>query len=76
MKNHPDDRRDNVEKIQNNIDNTIQNMEAAKEMIAITDNDKTKKNLKEKNKRRDDALDSMRAEIQDEAKDRKRHKKD
>jgi small acid-soluble spore protein (thioredoxin-like protein) len=76
MKNHPDDRRDNVEKIQNNIDNTIQNMEAAKEMIAITDDDKTKKNLKEKNKRRDDALDSMRTEIQDEAKDRKRRKKD
>lgn len=74
MKNHPDDRRDNVEKIQNNIDNTIQNMEAAKEMIAVTDDDKTKKNLKEKNKRRDEALDSMKAEIQDEAKDRKRYK--
>ena len=74
MKNHPDDRRDNVEKIQNNIDNTLQNMEAAKEMIAVTDNEKTKKNLKEKNKRRGEALDSMKAEIQDEAKDRKRHK--
>lgn len=71
MKNHPDDRRDNVEKIQNNIDNTLQNIEAAKEMIAITDNDKTKKNLKEKNKRRGEALDSMKAEIQDEARDRK-----
>jgi len=72
MKNHPDDRSDNVEKIQNNIDNTVQNMEAAKEMIAVTDNDKTKKNLKEKNKRRGEALDSMKAEIQDEAKDSKR----
>lgn len=74
MKNHPDDRSDNVEKIQNNIDNTIQNMEAAKEMIAVTDNDKTKKNLKEKNKRRGEALDSMKAEIQDEAQDKKRRK--
>ncbi len=69
MKNHPDDRSDNVEKIQNNIDNTVQNMEAAKEMIAVTDNDKTKKNLKEKNKRRGEALGLMKAEIQDEAKD-------
>ena len=74
MINHPDDRSDNVEKIQNNIDNTVQNMEAAKEMIAVTDNDKTKKNLKEKNKRRGEALGSMRAEIQDEAKDSKRRK--
>ena len=74
MKNHPDDRRDNVEKIQNNIDNTIQNMEAAKEIIAVTDNEKTQKNLKEKNKRRGEALDSMKVEIQDEAKDSKRRK--
>jgi len=72
MKNHPDDRSDNVEKIQNNIDNTVRNMEAAKEMIAVTDNEKTQKNLKEKNKRRGEALDSMKAEIQDEAKDSKR----
>lgn len=74
MKNHPDDRRDNVEKIQNNIDNTLQNIEAAKEMIAVTDNEQNKKNLKEKNKRRGEALDSMRAEIQDEARDKKRRR--
>lgn len=74
MKNHPDDRSDNVEKIQNNIDNTLQNMEAAREMIDRTDSDKTKKDLKEKNKRRGEALESMRAEIQDEAKDSKRFK--
>lgn len=74
MKNHPDDRSDNVEKIQNNIDNTLRNMEVAKEMIAVTDNEKTQKNLKKKNKRRGEALDSMKAEIQDEAKDSKRRK--
>jgi small, acid-soluble spore protein tlp len=74
MKNHPDDRSDNVEKIQNNIDNTMQNMEAAREMIDRTANDKTKKDLKDKNKRRGEALESMRAEIQDEARDRKRQK--
>ncbi len=74
MKNHPDDRSDNVEKIQNNIDNTLQNMEAAREMIDRTDNDKTKKDLKDKNKRRGEALESMRTEIQDEAADRKSRK--
>ncbi|NLY98764.1 MAG: small acid-soluble spore protein Tlp, partial [Clostridiaceae bacterium] len=37
----PDDRKDNVEKIQYNIDKTIQNMEMAEEMIAKTDNEKT-----------------------------------
>ncbi|MDD4172188.1 MAG: small acid-soluble spore protein Tlp [Syntrophomonas sp.] len=74
MKNHPDDRRDNVERIQNNIDNTLQNIEAAEEMIATTPDRKTKKNLKEKNSRRNEALDSMRQEIQDEARDRKKHK--
>lgn len=74
MKNHPDDRSDNVERIQNNIDNTMQNMEAAREMIDRTDNDKTKKDLKDKNKRRGEALESMRAEIQDEARDKKRQK--
>ena len=33
MKNKPDDRRDNVDKIQKNIDMTIHNMELADELI-------------------------------------------
>lgn len=72
MKHNPDDRKDNVEKIQNNIDNTIQNMELAEEMIAVTDNAKTKKDLKRKNDRRADALEGMRKEIKDEAIDRRK----
>lgn len=73
MKNKPkpDDRRDNVEKIQKNIDMTIRNMELADEMIAKTDDEKTKKELMEKNERRRHALDGMRKEIRDEAIDRK-----
>jgi len=71
MKHNPDNRRDNVEKIQNNIDNTIQNIDAAEEMIAVTDNKNQKKDLKEKNERREEALDSMRREIKDEAIDRR-----
>jgi len=67
MKNKPDDRRDNVEKIQKNIDATIRNMEAADELIEKTDDDKMKTDLREKNKRRRGALEKMRFEIADEA---------
>lgn len=70
-KNKPDDRRDNVERIQKNINMTIHNIELADEMIAKTNDEKMKKDLKEKNKRRIDALDGMREEIRDEAIDRK-----
>ncbi|MDD4803006.1 MAG: small acid-soluble spore protein Tlp [Syntrophomonas sp.] len=74
MKKHnPDDRRDNVDKIQFSIDHTIQNMEAAEEMMALTDDPQQKKSLKKKNKRRNDALKGMRNEIRDEATD-KHHK--
>lgn len=71
MKHNPDDRRDNVDKIQYNIDKTIQNTEIAEEMIARTDDEKTKKALKEKNERRRDSLEGMKSEIKDEAIDKK-----
>ncbi|MFA9396677.1 MAG: small acid-soluble spore protein Tlp [Clostridiaceae bacterium] len=71
MKNKKDDRSDNVDKIQYNIDMTIQNYELAEEMIAKTDDKKTKKSLEEKNERRKDSLNSMRSEIRDEANDKK-----
>lgn len=67
MKHNPDDRRDNVERIQNNIDNTIENMEIADEIIASTEDPKKKKTLKNKNKKREDALEGMISEIKDEA---------
>ena len=70
MKHNPDDRRDNVDNIQHNINHTIQNMELAEEMIEKTDNEKTRKELKEKNNRRREALNSMRTEIRDEALDK------
>lgn len=72
MKHNPDDRRDNVERIKNNIDNTIINMELADEMISESDDEKMKQTLKEKNDRRRDALGGMRKEIRDEAIDKKR----
>ncbi|MCK9444423.1 MAG: small acid-soluble spore protein Tlp [Tissierellaceae bacterium] len=64
----PDDRRDNVDKIQFNIDNTIENYRLAKEMINKTDDVSTKRDLIEKNKRRKESLENMKNEIKDEAK--------
>ncbi len=71
---NPDDRRDNVEKIRRNIDNTIKKMEAAEDMIRLTDSGNTKRELKEKNKRRQVALQGMRKEIREEALHRKKQK--
>lgn len=71
MKNKPDDRKDNVDRIQYNIDRTILNCELADEMIEKTDDQKMKQTLKEKNERREEALNSMRSEIKDEAIDKK-----
>lgn len=67
MKNNRDDRRDNVDKIQCNISNTIKNIHLAEEMIQITDDEKCKEELSEKNNRREEALKAMRKEIREEA---------
>ncbi len=67
QKNNPDDRKDNVEKIQKNIDNTIENMELAADMMLNTSDEKAKQDLIDKNKRRKQALEGMRREIKDEA---------
>lgn len=75
MKPNPDDRRDNVKKIQKHINHTIKNMELAEEMIAETDDPKTREDLIEKNKRRERALEGFRNEIKDEAKARKKDSK-
>jgi small acid-soluble spore protein (thioredoxin-like protein) len=74
MKNKPkpDDRSDNVERIQANINHTIKNMELAEELIEKTDDRKMAKTLEEKNERRRDALEGFRAEIRDEALHQKR----
>jgi small acid-soluble spore protein (thioredoxin-like protein) len=63
----PDDRSDNVERIQKNIDYTIHNIELAEELIGKTDDEKMKEDLTEKNERREEALEGMKKEIKDEA---------
>jgi len=72
MKHKPDDRRDNVERIQQNIDNTVENIRITEDRMALTDDPNSKQAMEEKNDRRVDALESMRNEIKDEAKDKKR----
>ena len=66
MKPKLDDRRDNARKIRNNIDNTIENIELAEEMIRTVDNQKTQRELQAKNDRRKEAVEGMRQELKDE----------
>ncbi|MBB6625327.1 small acid-soluble spore protein Tlp [Clostridium gasigenes] len=70
MRNKPDDRTDNVDRIQYNIDKTIQNCQLADEMIEETDDKKMKQTLEEKNNRRESALKNMKEEIKEEAIDK------
>lgn len=69
MKNkpNPDDRRDNVEKIQYAIDHTISNYRETKDLINETDDPEERKKLIEKQQRRLDSLEGKRKEIREEA---------
>jgi small acid-soluble spore protein (thioredoxin-like protein) len=62
----PDDRSDNVEKLQSMIHDTIENIEAAEESLAFTDSETQRQQIKAKNERRRESIESYRAEIKDE----------
>jgi len=64
---NPDDRSDNVEKLQSMIHNTIENMEAAEESLAFTDSETQRQEIQAKNERRRESIESFRAEVKDEA---------
>ncbi|MBO8155114.1 MAG: small acid-soluble spore protein Tlp [Bacillaceae bacterium] len=64
----PDDRKDNVEKLQNMVQHTIENMEEAEESMALT-SDEEKEKIREKNNRRRESIEAMRKEIRDEYRD-------
>jgi small acid-soluble spore protein (thioredoxin-like protein) len=64
----PDDRSDNVEKLQNMIQDTIENIEAAHETMQFASGE-DKQKIAEKNKRREEALQGFRSEIKDEVRD-------
>lgn len=66
MKNKPDDRRDNVDKIQRNITNTIENFHLTEEAIEESDDERTKRTLEQKNHRREEAINGMKEEMRDE----------
>lgn len=66
----PDDRSDNVEKLQDMVKNTKDNMEAAEELMAYT-NGREKEAIKKKNARREESLEGFRKEILDEENARK-----
>jgi small acid-soluble spore protein (thioredoxin-like protein) len=63
----PDDRSDNVEKLQSMIHDTIENMEEAEESLTLTDSEEQRQQIESKNQRRRESLDSMRSEVRDEA---------
>ncbi|MDP4106490.1 MAG: small acid-soluble spore protein Tlp [Bacillota bacterium] len=63
----PDDRSDNVEKLQEMICNTIENMEEAEESLDFTDSEEQRQMIEAKNERRRESIDSFRAEVKDEA---------
>ncbi|MEA1961926.1 MAG: small acid-soluble spore protein Tlp [Bacillota bacterium] len=65
MKQTPDDRRDNADKIQQHLENTLENIELTEETIAVSNDKNTKERLKDKNKKRKDAIAEMRQETQD-----------
>lgn len=62
---NPDDRSDNVEKLQKMIHNTIENMHEAEESMK-TASEEQRLQIKEKNQRRLESIAAMREEIKDE----------
>ncbi len=66
MKPNPDNRADNADRIQRNINMTIDNIHRANEMIARTPDQKMKQVLRDKNERRMEAINSMSHEFKDE----------
>ncbi|WP_108669276.1 small acid-soluble spore protein Tlp [Peribacillus acanthi] len=61
-----DNRNDNVEKLQDMVQNTIENIEKAEESLAFSDGVQ-REQIEAKNERRRESLESFRSEIQDES---------
>lgn len=62
----PDDRSDNVEKLETMVQNTIENMNDAEETMQFS-NDEDRARIAAKNERRKESIEAMREEIQDES---------
>jgi len=66
----PDDRSDNVEKLQEMVQDTLQNIEKAEHTMENADGPE-RQAIADKNERRREAVDGFRNEIKDEAADQK-----
>ncbi|MBU9712369.1 small acid-soluble spore protein Tlp [Evansella tamaricis] len=68
----PDNRKNNVERLQKMVENTKENMEAAEETMHNEDMTAAEKDaIAEKNHRRQESIESFKAEIADEKADRR-----
>ncbi|MES1035664.1 small acid-soluble spore protein Tlp [Bacillus pumilus] len=67
---NPDDRSDNVEKLQDMIENTLDNIDESEAAMALS-TDQEKQMIKQKNENRKMSIDAMRSEINDEEAARK-----
>jgi small acid-soluble spore protein (thioredoxin-like protein) len=66
----PDNRADNVEKLQNMIENTMENIRESRDYVKAHADEispEERANIEEKNERREESIDSFRSEIKDEA---------
>jgi small acid-soluble spore protein (thioredoxin-like protein) len=62
----PDDRRDNVDKLREQVVNTIENLEASHDTLHMDLPDEQKEAIREKNRRRKHSIAGKREEIRDE----------
>ncbi|MDE0639364.1 small acid-soluble spore protein Tlp [Bacillus sp. CNPSo 3703] len=67
---NPDDRSDNVEKLQDMIENTLENIDESEAAMGLS-TEEEKKMIKQKNENRRTSIDAMRSEIKDEEAARK-----
>ncbi|MBU8968137.1 small acid-soluble spore protein Tlp [Bacillus altitudinis] len=67
---NPDDRSDNVEKLQDMIENTLENIDESEAAMGLS-TEEEKQMIKQKNENRRTSIDSMRSEIKDEEAARK-----
>ncbi|WEG12548.1 small acid-soluble spore protein Tlp [Pullulanibacillus sp. KACC 23026] len=63
---NPDDRSDNVEKLQEMVQNTVDNMEEAEKTLDAQSSARDRSGIEAKNARREEAIQFMQQEIKDE----------
>ncbi|MFC7060332.1 small acid-soluble spore protein Tlp [Halobacillus seohaensis] len=68
---NPDNREDNVERLQEAVQNTIENIEASHDTMEMA-SEKDRALIEKKNKKREESLGGMRQEIMDEARNQKK----